>query len=112
MFHSSGQACKSGRVSHHGRVQGHEDAGHERGRLLRWLHRDHGTPRGGDDPGEFEPAAVEQVLRVADRFFGPGKYFELQVDGLEHVPPAPAMLVSNHSGGTTIPDVWGLVFAW
>jgi len=31
---------------------------------------------------------------------------------MEHVPRTPTMIVSNHSGGTTIPDVWGFAFAW
>ncbi|MEZ4313376.1 MAG: hypothetical protein R3F14_35590 [Polyangiaceae bacterium] len=46
------------------------------------------------------------------RLFGPGRYFGLEVQGWENVPASPAMLVSNHSGGTTIPDVWGLLIAW
>lgn len=84
----------------------------ERGTLLRWLHREHGTPDGADDPGRFDPDFAMRTLAFAGRFFGPGAYFELDAHGLEHVPPAPAMIVSNHSGGTTIPDVWGFAYAW
>jgi 1-acyl-sn-glycerol-3-phosphate acyltransferase len=84
----------------------------ERGRLLRWLHRDTGIPDGATDPNGFDPLAVQQVLRWAGKVFGPGKYFDLDVSGIEHVPPAPALVVSNHSGGTSIPDVWGFAFAW
>ncbi len=110
----------------------------EAGSLLRWLHRKAGAPDGANDPGAYDPAAVAQVLRFASRFIGPGRYFELDVRGMEHVPPrdgdfvpappaepagphpvrprelgrGPVMVVSNHSGGTSIPDVWGFGFAW
>jgi 1-acyl-sn-glycerol-3-phosphate acyltransferase len=85
---------------------------HERGHLLRWLHRTTGTPDGANDPTAYDPAAVHRVIKFAARFFGPGRYFDLDVRGLEHVPSAPVMMVSNHSGGTSIPDVWGLGYAW
>ncbi len=85
---------------------------HEGGRLLQWLHRKAGAPDGANDPAAFEPEAVVQVLRFASRFFGPGRYFDLEVRGMEHVPEKPVMVVSNHSGGTSIPDVWGFAFAW
>ena len=84
----------------------------ERGRLLRWLHREGGLPAEGTDPGAFEPEAAAETLRVAAHIFGPGRYFDLKVHGMEHVPVAPAMMVSNHSGGTTIPDAWGFAYAW
>lgn len=84
----------------------------EAGALLRWLHRKAGAPDGANDPGAFDPAAVHQVLRFASRFIGPGRYFELDARGMEHVPQKPVMVVSNHSGGTSIPDVWGFGFAW
>lgn len=84
----------------------------EAGSLLRWLHRKAGAPDGANDPGAFDPAAVAQVLRFASRFIGPGRYFELDARGMEHVPQKPVMVVSNHSGGTSIPDVWGFGFAW
>jgi 1-acyl-sn-glycerol-3-phosphate acyltransferase len=84
----------------------------ERGSLLRWLHRGSGTPDGGNDPASYDPEAVAQVLRFARRFFGLGRYFALDMRGLEHVPAKPVMMVSNHSGGTSIPDVWGFGYAW
>ncbi len=85
---------------------------HERGSLLRWLHRKAGVPDGASDPAAFDPEHVAQVLRFAGRFFGPGRYFDLDARGLEHVPRKPVMVVSNHSGGTSIPDVWGFGYAW
>src|SRR5690349_16810261 len=84
----------------------------EGGKILRWLHRNGGAPDGASDPGSYDPEAVTQVLRFASRFFGPGRYFDLDVRGMEHVPEKPVMVVSNHSGGTSIPDVWGFGFAW
>lgn len=66
----------------------------------------------GDDPAKWDPAAVEQLLATVGRLYGPGRYFDTSIAGLEHVPPSPAMLVMNHSGGTSIPDVWGLAFCW
>jgi diacylglycerol/phytol O-acyltransferase len=85
---------------------------HERGRLLQWLHRKGASPDEASDPTSYDPDAVAQVLRFAGKFFGPGKYFQLSVRGLEHVPAQPAMIVSNHSGGTSIPDVWGFGYSW
>jgi 1-acyl-sn-glycerol-3-phosphate acyltransferase len=84
----------------------------ERGRLLRWLRRGQGAPDGAGDPSAYDPDAVMRVLGFASRFFGPGRYFDLDARGLEHVPDRPVMVVSNHSGGTSIPDVWGFGFAW
>jgi 1-acyl-sn-glycerol-3-phosphate acyltransferase len=84
----------------------------ERGQVLRWLHRTTGAPDGANDPGAYDPEAVVKVLSFAGRFFGPGRYFDLAVDGIEHVPAKPVMVVSNHSGGTSIPDVWGFAYAW
>lgn len=66
----------------------------------------------GGDPGAYDPELVARTVEKAGLLFGPGRYFRLDVRGFENVPPAPAMIVSNHSGGTTIPDVWGFGVAW
>jgi 1-acyl-sn-glycerol-3-phosphate acyltransferase len=81
-----------------------------RARLLRWLGREYREL--GRDPGRFDPAAVDDALQRIGWLFGDGCYFGLEVRGWEHLPPAPVMVVSNHSGGTTIPDVWGFACAW
>ena len=89
------------------------DAAHSqpKGRFLKWFLGDRGA-RWGTDPGEYRPSCVQETVSSMGRLFGPGCYFGLDVQGWENVPPAPAMLISNHSGGTTIPDVWGLLIAW
>jgi len=80
------------------------------GRFLGLLHGEDG-PRWGLDPGEYEGEAVQEVLR------GPlgwtyGHWFRMDVQGWEHVPVSPTMIVSNHSGGTSIPDAWGFLLSW
>lgn len=82
-----------------------------KGKLIRWLHGRGDLPW-GTSPAEYDPKAVQSTLRRVRPFFGEGRYFPLRVQGFEHVPPAPVMLVSNHSGGTTIPDAWGLLVSW
>src|SRR5690606_28625749 len=82
----------------------------EKSTVLRWLH-----PNGvhwGTEESEFDPAAIDQARRWLGLLFGERRYFRLRVHGWEHVPSAPTMVVSNHSGGTLIPDAWGLCFAW
>lgn len=66
----------------------------------------------GEAPEAYDAKMVERVLSVLGRIYAPGAWFDLDVRGLERVPAAPAMLVMNHSGGTTIPDVWGFAAAW
>jgi len=83
----------------------------EQGTFLKWLHRRQPVAW-GTDPGEYRPDDVRRTLPYIKRLFGPGRYFGVDVQGWQHVPEAPAMLVSNHSGGTTIPDVWGFLGAW
>lgn len=84
--------------------------GRQKGRLLRWLY-----PEGvawGDDEAGFDPGAVERARRWLGMLFGPRRYFRVEVAGWHHLPPAPAMLVSNHSGGTLFLDSWGLLWSW
>ena len=83
-----------------------------KGRVLEWLHAKNGGSLAGMDPSHFDASAVQETLRWAQMFFGPKKYFGLEVRGMENIPNAPTMLVSNHSGGTSIPDVWGWMVLW
>lgn len=82
----------------------------EKGSLLRWLH-----PEGvdwGANVGDFDPDAVQIVRETLGKLFGEGRYFPVTVHGWDRVPDAPAMVVSNHSGGTLFLDAWGLLYAW
>jgi 1-acyl-sn-glycerol-3-phosphate acyltransferase len=83
----------------------------EQGRLLRWLHKSQHVAW-GTDPGEYSPEAVRRTLPWVKKLYGPGRYFGVDVQGWDKVPDAPCMIVANHSGGTSIPDVWGFVAAW
>lgn len=80
-------------------------------RLVRWFLGDRGA-HWGTDPGQYNAGAVKETLSSMGRLFGPGRYFGLEIQGWENVPQAPGMFISNHSGGTTIPDVWGLLIGW
>lgn len=60
----------------------------------------------------YDPVTVDRWLNRLDRVFGPDRYLPVRVRGWENLPDTPALLVSNHSGGTLIPDVWGFAWAW
>jgi len=81
------------------------------GRLLRWLNRGEQSAW-ATEPEDYDPAAVERTVSFLDRFFAPLRPWAAQVYGFEHVPPSPVLVVANHSGGTLIPDAWGLGWAW
>lgn len=66
----------------------------------------------GVDPERFEPAFVEEQIPWFGRLFGPGRYFDTVVHGFEHVPTVPSLVVSNHSGGSTVIDGFGFVTQW
>lgn len=82
-----------------------------KGAILRMLH-----PEGcdwGANVDDFDERAVEQARRLIGLLFGEKRrYFRVDVQGWERVPEQASMIVSNHSGGTLIPDVWGLCYAW
>ena len=71
-----------------------------------------GDTNWGLDPNQRDPVHLAEVVGSLARIYGPHGWFGLEVSGWAHVPPAPAYIVSNHSGGTSIPDVWGLMVAW
>ncbi len=66
----------------------------------------------GSELGRYDARFALDVAGTVGRFYGPGRYFDLSTRGLDRVPSSPVMFVSNHSGGTTIPDVWGFGVAW
>lgn len=82
-----------------------------RGRVMEWVHGEADHPWGAN-PGDVDPALILRTVDKLGAIFGPGRYFRLRVDGWDVLPPPPALFVSNHSGGTVIPDCWGLMAAW
>jgi 1-acyl-sn-glycerol-3-phosphate acyltransferase len=40
------------------------------------------------------------------------RYFRLEVDGWERLPPGPCLLVGVHSGGALTMDAWTFIYAW
>lgn len=83
----------------------------ERAAFLRMMH-----PEGiewGENIEDYEPEALRATHRKIRSLFGARRhYFNVRVDGFTEVPDRPVMLVSNHSGGTTLLDAFGLLFAW
>lgn len=79
--------------------------------FLSWYHKLLGGTW-GTDPGKFDPQFVLDSLRRLRFLHGPGHYFRLQVEGWENLPPAPSVIVSNHSGGAAAPDAWGFLVSW
>lgn len=53
----------------------------------------------GDYLESLDPSLVEQVAPVVKR--GLGVYFRAHIEGLDHVPAGPAMIVGNHNAGIT-----------
>lgn len=81
------------------------------GRVFNWYNRELGR-RWGTSPADYDREAVRTTVHRLRWLFGDRRYFRLEAEGLENVPRAPAMIVSNHSGGTSIPDVWGFGVLW
>ncbi len=69
-------------------------------------------PPWGEDPSLIDPAIIESAMRWTAPLFEPGGPYEVDFTGWERLPPAPALFIANHSGGTTVPDSFGLGYAW
>ena len=82
-----------------------------KGSIVRWWNREDNPPW-GDRVDDADPEAIRRAHRALRRVFGAGRWFDLDVAGWRNVPSSPALIVSNHSGGTLIPDAWGLMTAW
>jgi 1-acyl-sn-glycerol-3-phosphate acyltransferase len=73
---------------------------------------DRGLSELGNDPNAIDPDYVVRLTGQMRLLFGPRGWFRVDCDGWESLPPAPCMLVTNHSGGLMLPDMWGLGYAW
>jgi len=80
-------------------------------RASRWLHT-HGDPAWGTQGDRFDPDRVERAAQWLGRLFEPGAAFPVEMQGLENLTDSPALLVSNHSGGSTVLDCLGFAYAW
>lgn len=82
-----------------------------RSRSWRWLH---GTrdPHWGASPEGYDAGSVERAKSWLEWLFGRDGHYPVRASGLERLPSDRAMLVSNHSGGSTVLDCVGLGFAW
>ncbi|MCO4744086.1 MAG: 1-acyl-sn-glycerol-3-phosphate acyltransferase [Proteobacteria bacterium] len=67
----------------------------------------------GTRPTDLDMGLVQDMVASLRPLFGEGRaYFPTTVSGWDNLPAPGALLIANHSGGTTIPDVWGLGAAW
>jgi 1-acyl-sn-glycerol-3-phosphate acyltransferase len=64
---------------------------------------DQTTPRPGDFTGEWHPVMLRRMVTLARPFYK--LWFRSEVRGLDSFPSGGALIVSNHSGGTTPQDV-------
>jgi 1-acyl-sn-glycerol-3-phosphate acyltransferase len=62
------------------------------------------------DPFQRDVAFLRALLPWMERM---ARYFDAEVDGLEHVPKrGPVLVVGNHSGGVLTPDTTAFFAAW
>ncbi len=64
---------------------------------------DQATPRPGDFTGEWHPVMLRRMVTLGRPLYK--LWFRSEVRGLDNIPSGGALIVSNHSGGTTPQDV-------
>jgi len=80
---------------------------HARPLILRW-----GDHSRGGDVTRLDPQAIATTfarVRALGRWL---PLYPVRAHGFERLPPPPALIVMNHSGGDTVLDVWGFMYAW
>lgn len=83
-----------------------------RSRFLRFRQAQGARPW-GSQPSDLDPERVSSTLRrIGPLFDAERGLYPATVAGWEHLPEPGALVIANHSGGTVIPDVWGLMAAW
>lgn len=81
-------------------------------RWLRWKQAQPGQSW-GSNPDDLDLDLVMDLCAKLRPLFGEDRaYFPTSVAGWDNLPEPGALLIANHSGGTTIPDVWGLGTSW
>ena len=84
-----------------------------RSRFLRFKHANGSGREWGSDPADLDPSLLTGTLRRIDPLFHPKRgFYPATVAGWDNLPDPGNLLIANHSGGTVIPDVWGLGAAW
>ncbi len=73
--------------------------------MMRWLRPLMRRHTDADDPETADPHIVARAAPAIDAFCR--AWFRLRVDGLEHVPDGPALLVGNHNSGVTFVEGLG-----
>ncbi len=82
----------------------------ERGSALSWLRRGRGADW-GRDPSLIDMRAVEETWSFVHSLRHV-PWFTSEIEGLDAIPPSPALIVMNHSGGDLFLDFWGFAYAW
>jgi 1-acyl-sn-glycerol-3-phosphate acyltransferase len=60
--------------------------------------------------GARDPAFIREMLPLLAPFFE--RYHQMTVDGLDRMPEGRALIVGNHNGGITTPDMFALMVAY
>mgnify|MGYP000276833707 FL=1 len=83
-----------------------------RSRFLRFRHA-RGAHQWGSRPDDLDPQRLASTLQRIGPLFSPERgLYPATVAGWDNLPDPGALVIANHSGGTVIPDVWGLMAAW
>ncbi len=83
-----------------------------RSRVLRFRD-ENGQNNWGSNPADLDMPSLARTLRHLAPLFAPESgLYPATVEGWQNLPEPGALFISNHSGGTVIPDVWGLMAAW
>lgn len=80
-----------------------------------WLRfqQSRGAASWGSNPDDLCPERLRRSLdRISPLFHPERGPWPATVEGWDNLPGPGALVIGNHSGGTVIPDVWGLMAAW
>lgn len=66
----------------------------------------------GENPDHIDLDFLEKVISKIIPLYSENGLLPVSVKGWENVPQENVLYISNHSGGTSTPDVWGMMVAW